>query len=139
MPQGDRPFSFVVYSSEIRDFGFYVKLSSLSLQHFLFLNTINIGAFENRCGLVELAVPILDDRLNQLVAGFGTGEETVAFLAKLDQALLIVVTAINDKHGILVRQAIGIPQVREILKRRNIVCASREVSVANRRSRICID
>ena len=25
VPQGDRPFSFVVYSSEIRDFGYYVN------------------------------------------------------------------------------------------------------------------
>lgn len=27
VPQGDRPFSFVVYSSEIRDFGNQIKLS----------------------------------------------------------------------------------------------------------------
>lgn len=26
VPQGDRPFSFVVYSSEIRDFGFNNKM-----------------------------------------------------------------------------------------------------------------
>ena len=32
VPQGDRPFSFVVYSSEIRDFGEYI-LKNLQLKH----------------------------------------------------------------------------------------------------------
>ena len=37
VPQGDRPFSFVVYSSEIRDFGYLTKIPGLN-EHFLYFN-----------------------------------------------------------------------------------------------------
>ena len=123
----------------MKDAHVYIELSSLSLQHLLILNAIHIGAFENCSCFIELTVPILDDRLYQLVARFSAGKKTVPLQANLDKHFQIEVPAIDNEHGIFIRKSIGIPQAREILQCRNVVGAAREVPVAHRRTRIGID